>query len=124
MSIRTILVMLMFSIFAASATAQNNARALREATERVDKASIVMNEIMASMDKSIPRDLLKKAEAVVVFPGAIKAAFIFGGQGGKGIAIRRTRGGWSAPAFLNRAGRRVGFQLGGSKKEHILLLMN
>src|SRR4029079_1225631 len=109
MSLRTILVILMVSVFTVAVTAQNNTKALREASERVDKASVVMNEIMGTIDKSIPRDLLKKAEAVVVFPGAIKAAFIFGGQGGKGIAIRRTRGGWSAPAFLNMAGGSVGF---------------
>ncbi|HTH36902.1 MAG TPA: lipid-binding SYLF domain-containing protein [Pyrinomonadaceae bacterium] len=124
MSLRTILVILMVSVFTVAVTAQNNTKALREASERVDKASVVMNEIMGTIDKSIPRDLLKKAEAVVVFPGAIKAAFIFGGQGGKGIAIRRTRGGWSAPAFLNMAGGSVGFQIGGSKTDYILLIMN
>ena len=124
MNVRMILVTLMISLFAISGLAQNNVKALREATERVDKASVVMNEIMGTIDKSIPRDLLKKAEAVVVFPGAIKAAFIFGGQGGKGIAIRRTRGGWSAPAFLNMAGGSVGFQIGGSKTDYILLVMN
>src|SRR5262245_1242835 len=121
---RTIVVFLLVSVFSVGAAAQSSEKTLREATERVDKASIVMNEIMATVDKSIPRDLLRKAEAVVVFPGAVKAAFIFGGQGGKGIAIRRTRGGWSAPAFLNMAGGSVGFQIGGSKTDYILLIMN
>jgi hypothetical protein len=64
MTLRIILVILLVSVFAISVSAQNNTKALREAAVRVDKASVVMNEIMTSMDKSIPRDLLKKAEAV------------------------------------------------------------
>lgn len=97
---------------------------LRDAVERVDKASDVMDKIMKVRDKSIPRDLLAKAKAVVVFPGAIKGAFIIGGQGGKGVAIRRVGNGWSAPAFLNMAGGSVGLQIGGSKTDYVLLIMN
>src|SRR5687767_8946004 len=96
----------------------------QNAVERVNKASQAMNEIMAIKDKSIPRDLLNKAKAVVVFPGAIKGAFIIGGQGGKGVAIRRIGRGWSAPAFLNMAGGSIGLQIGGSKTDYVLLIMN
>jgi lipid-binding SYLF domain-containing protein len=59
-----------------------------------------------------------------VFPGTIKAAFIVGGQGGKGVAIRRTDTGWSAPAFLNMAGGSVGVQIGGQKTDYVLVIMN
>ena len=97
---------------------------LQEAVQRVNKASEVMTEIMAIADKSIPRDLLNKAKAVVVFPGTIKGAFIFGGQGGKGVAVRRIGRGWSAPAFLNLAGGSIGLQIGGSKTDYVLLIMN
>jgi lipid-binding SYLF domain-containing protein len=83
-----------------------------------------MTQIMSIKDKSIPRDLLAKAKAVVVFPGTIKGAFIIGGQGGKGVAVRRIGRGWSAPAFLNMAGGSIGFQIGGSKTDYILLVMN
>ena len=83
-----------------------------------------MNEIMKISEKSIPRDLLEKAKAVVVFPGSIKGAFIVGGQGGKGIAVRRWGKGWSAPAFLNMGGGSVGLQIGGSKTDYVLLIMN
>src|SRR5881394_3949119 len=77
---------------------------LQDAVKRVDAASAVLEEIMSIRDKSIPRDLLAKAKAVVVFPGVIKGAFIVGGQGGKGVAVRRIGQKWSAPAFLNMAG--------------------
>jgi lipid-binding SYLF domain-containing protein len=54
----------------------------------------------------------------------IKGAFIVGGQGGKGVAVRRIGRGWSAPAFLNMAGGSLGFQIGGSKTDYVLLVMN
>ena len=69
---------------------------------------------------SIPRDLLAKAKAVVVFPGTIKGAFIVGGQGGKGLISRRVRGGWSAPAMFKLGGGSIGFQIGGSSTDVIL----
>ena len=103
---------------------KNTGKDLREAVERVDKASKTLTEIMTIKDKSIPRDLLAKAKAVVVFPGAIKGAFIVGGQGGKGIAVRRVGRGWSAPAFFNMAGGSIGLQIGGSKTDYVMLIMN
>ena len=120
-AIIALIVLLSFGVFA-----QNNNRGkdLQDAVERVNKASKAMTEIMSIKDKSIPRDLLAKAKAVVVFPGAIKGAFIIGGQGGKGVAVRRIGRGWSAPAFLNMAGGSIGFQIGGSKTDYVLLIMN
>ena len=121
----TLSIALLF-LFSTAAIAQKDktGKDLREAVERVNDASEVMNEIMSIKDKSIPRDLLNKAKAVVVFPGAIKGAFIIGGQGGKGVAVRRIGRGWSAPAFLNMAGGSIGLQIGGSKTDYILLVMN
>lgn len=114
-------------LYSTTAFAQKNNKTgkdLQNAIERVNKSSEVLTEIMSIRDKSIPRDLLNKAKAVVVFPGAIKGAFIIGGQGGKGVAVRRIGRGWSAPAFLNMAGGSIGLQIGGSKTDYILLIMN
>lgn len=97
---------------------------LRDAVNRVDKASDVMVEVMKITEKSIPRDLLQKAKAVVVFPGALKGAFIVGAQGGSGVAISRVGRGWSAPAFLNMAGGSLGLQVGGAKTDYVILVMN
>jgi lipid-binding SYLF domain-containing protein len=111
--------------FSTAAFAQKKTgKDLQDAVDRVNKASETMNEIMSIRDKSVPRDLLNKAKAVVVFPGAIKGAFLIGGQGGKGVAVRRIGRGWSAPAFLNMAGGSIGLQIGGSKTDYILLIMN
>jgi len=115
-----IIVLLSTNAFAQKKTGKD----LQDAVKRVSDASAVLNEVMRIRDKSIPRDLLAKAKAVVVFPGVIKGAFIIGGQGGKGVAVRRVGRGWSAPAFLNMAGGSIGFQIGGSKTDYILLVMN
>lgn len=97
---------------------------LREATKRVNSATEVMNEVMKTPDKAIPKELLDKAEAVIVFPGVLKAAFIVGGRGGEGVVVRRTANGWSAPAFLNMGGASFGAQIGGEKIDYVMLVMN
>ena len=103
---------------------QTNAKELRGAEERVNKASDVITQIMRANDKAIPRNLLEKAKAIVVFPGALKIGFFVGGQGGSGVAIRRLDNGWSAPAFINMGGGSIGPQIGGQKTDYVLLIMN
>ena len=121
----TLISIALLSIFTASINAQKGTgKDLQDAVKRVNSASQVMDEIMRIKEKSIPRDLLDKAKAIVVFPGSIKGAFIVGGQGGKGIAVRRWGKGWSAPAFLNMGGGSVGLQIGGSKTDYVMLIMN
>ena len=106
----------------AFAPAQN--KRLSEAADRSNDAAKVFNEIMGTPDKAIPKGILDKAEAVAIFPGVIKAAFIIGGKGGRGIISRRTRGGWSEPVFFNLGGGSIGAQIGASKTDYIFLIMN
>ena len=94
------------------------------AAEQSSKAARVFSEIMATREKSIPRDLLEKAEAVAVFPGVLKGGFIVGGRGGSGVISRRVPGGWSAPAFFDLGGGSVGLQIGVAQTDYILLFMN
>jgi lipid-binding SYLF domain-containing protein len=98
----------------------------KTATTQLDAAADVMNEIMASPDKGIPQDLLGKAECVVVVPGLKKGAFIVGAKYGKGfMSCRKTSGvGWSAPGSIRVEGGSVGFQIGGSETDVVLLVMN
>jgi lipid-binding SYLF domain-containing protein len=109
---------------AASAQDKNPGKELKAAVERVDKASDVIEEVMRVAERAIPSDLMDKSKAIIVFPGAVKGAFIVGAQGGKGVAIRRNGKGWSAPAFVNMAGGSVGLQIGGQKTDYVLLIMN
>lgn len=107
-----------------SAQDKNTGKELKAAVDRVDDAADVVTGVMKIAEKSIPRDLLQKANAVVVFPGALKGAFIVGGQGGKGVVVRRVGKEWSAPAFVNMGGGSIGAQIGGQKTDYIMLIMN
>jgi lipid-binding SYLF domain-containing protein len=116
-----LLVMLMSAVI--TAPAQKKSR-LQDATRHSREAAEVFTEIMNIRDRAIPKELLDKAEAIAVFPDVVKAAFIFGGRGGQGLISRRTRNGWSPPAFFNLSGGSFGAQIGASKTDYVLLIMN
>lgn len=107
-----------------SASAQKTNKRTGDAARHASAAARVFNEIMGTPDRGIPRELLNKAEAVAVFPGVVKAAFIIGGRGGQGVISRRAKGGWSAPAFFNVGGGSFGAQIGAQKTDYVLLIMN
>ena len=92
--------------------------------ERIQAATQVFHEIMSTPDKSIPQGLLESAECVAIIPGEKKVAFGVGGNYGKGLATCRTGHGWSAPLFLAVGGGSVGFQIGGSSTDIVMLFMN
>ena len=94
------------------------------AAKQSAKAARVFEQIMATREKSIPRDLIGRAEAVAVFPGVIKGGFIVGARGGSGVISRRVAGGWSAPAFFDLGGGSIGLQIGAASTDYILLFMN
>jgi len=96
----------------------------KDAARHAGEAAETFTEIMNVKDKAIPHELLDTAEAIAVFPGVIKAAFLIGGRGGQGVISRRVKGGWSAPAFFNLGGGSFGPQIGAQKTDYILLIMN
>src|SRR5215216_3935356 len=102
------------------------AQADSDEADRIRKAGVVLDEIMAAPDKAIPSSVLNKAEGVVVFPSTIKGAFLVGAQRGKGIiSVRdRSRGAWSNPAFLTLTGGSFGLQIGGQAVDIILVVNN
>jgi lipid-binding SYLF domain-containing protein len=81
---------------------------------------------MSAPDKGIPEEMLEHAHCIVIVPDLKTAAFIVGGKYGKGILSCRTKGdmGWSAPATVRIEGGSVGFQIGGSSTDLIMLIMN
>ncbi len=96
-----------------------------DATRHSNDAASVLRKIMSVPERAIPRDLLEGAEAVAVCPGVYKAAFIVGGRKGDCVISRRTmKRSWGAPVFYNLTGGSVGFQVGGSKTDYVLLFMN
>jgi lipid-binding SYLF domain-containing protein len=101
------------------------ASAQSDQADRVREAGVVLGEITAANDKSIPASILEKAEAIAVFPSTVKGAFIVGAQRGKGvISVRDAAGNWSTPAFLTLTGGSVGFQIGGQAVDIVLVVMN
>src|SRR5678815_3144198 len=97
-----------------------------EPVQRLGAAAAVFSEIMAGPDKGIPQDLLEKAHCIVIVPDLKTAAFVFGGKYGKGyLSCRNQSGaGWSAPGTVRIEGGSVGFQIGGSSTDLIMLVMN
>lgn len=96
--------------------------------DRLKQSYLVMKEILGMPDKGIPRDLLNKAECVVVFPSVKKAAFVVGASYGRGVMTCRSgenfRGHWSAPAMFAMEGGSFGLQIGGQATDFVLLVMN
>jgi lipid-binding SYLF domain-containing protein len=92
--------------------------------DRIDRAKVIMDQIMAASDKSIPSNILEKATCVGVVPGLLKGAFVVGGQYGQGVVTCRTGHGWSAPVFIRMAGGSFGFQAGGQSTDLVLIAVN
>ena len=109
------------ALFPADALAKNG-----DAGERLQAAADVVSDMMQASDKGIPQDLMNKAECVIIVPGLKKAAFIVGAKYGRGFAVCRKAGGsgWTAPASIRVEGGSLGFQIGGSEQDVLLLVMN
>jgi len=94
--------------------------------DRMEEATAVFSEVMATPDHAIPRDLLEKSECIAIVPGVKKAAFVFGAKFGTGYLFCRRAGGtgWSAPGTIRMEGGSFGFQIGASETDVIMLVMN
>jgi lipid-binding SYLF domain-containing protein len=114
---------LLLVISANLAAAQRSSR-LQDAARHAQEASEVFTQIMNVRERANPKELLDKSEAIAVFPDVVKAAFIIGGKGGQGLISKRTAKGWSAPAFFNIGGGSFGAQIGATKTDYVLLIMN
>jgi lipid-binding SYLF domain-containing protein len=92
--------------------------------DRLDASADTLIDMMHASDKGIPQDLIDKARCVVVIPGMKKAGFIFGAKYGRGFAVCRRPGGvgWSAPAGMRVEGGSVGFQIGATETDVVLLV--
>jgi SH3 domain-containing YSC84-like protein 1 len=96
-----------------------------EPAQRLGEAAAVFSEVMSAPDKGIPQELLENAHCIVIVPDLKTGAFIVGGKYGKGYLSCRNQGGkgWSAPATVRIEGGSVGFQIGGSSTDLIMLVM-
>lgn len=104
------------------------ALAQKKEGDRLKESHDVLEEILGMPEKGIPRDLLNKAECVIVFPSVKKAGFVVGASYGRGVIVCRSgekfNGAWSAPAMFALEGGSVGFQIGAEATDFVLLVMN
>jgi len=100
---------------------------VEKADDRIHESAVVIREILGMPD-GIPRDLLNKADCLVIYPSVKKAAFVVGGSYGRGVITCRKghdfSGPWSAPAMFALEGGSFGFQIGAEATDFVLLIMN
>lgn len=125
---RNLLVVLVLVCFLTPlVSADENAKAAEantKASDRVEAAGTVLDEIQAAPDQRIPEEVLASAECVAVVPSLLNAGFVFGGRYGRGVASCRLEKGWSAPAFFLIEGGSFGLQIGGQATDVVMLIMN
>jgi lipid-binding SYLF domain-containing protein len=92
--------------------------------ERLQKAGLVLHEIMAAPDKGIPDEVLDHAKCIAVVPHLIKGGFVFGAENGRGVATCKTANGWSAPAFFAITGGSWGLQIGAEGIDLVMIIQN
>src|SRR3989449_8231732 len=118
---RSTMVLLCLAISVAALATEESKEA-----ERLEKATLVLNEIMQTPDKGIPQDFLDRAVCVGIVPSELRFAFVVGGNYGKGLLVCR-RGGdspWGAPSFFTLGGGSIGFQIGGKATDVVFIVMN
>ncbi len=118
---RAAVLALIVSIIAAASAAASISTAERN---RLNKGAEVITDLRSSAEKGIPEDIWAKAACVVVIPDMKKAAFIFGGEYGRGVMSCRNGDMWSAPVFMQLAKGSWGFQAGAEEIDVVLLVMN
>ena len=95
--------------------------------DRLQNSATVLKEILGIPD-DIPRDLLDRAECVIVFPSVKKVAVGVGGSYGRGVMLCRGGtafdGPWGPPTMMALEGGSIGFQLGGQAIDYVLLVTN
>jgi len=113
-------------ILAAALTIASLSAKDNEGVKRLNEATAVFSEVMAAPDRGIPQELLENAHCIVIVPSVKTAAFLVGAKYGKGYLSCRNKGGagWSAPGTVRIEGGSVGFQIGGSTTDLIMLVMN
>ncbi|HYK59129.1 MAG TPA: lipid-binding SYLF domain-containing protein [Bryobacteraceae bacterium] len=119
MRLKPILVLPLFAGLLAAASEPDT-------TKRLAAASDAFKDVMDIPDKSIPQQLLDKAQCLVIVPDLKSGAFIVGAKYGKGfVSCRKKDGvGWSAPGSVRIEGGSFGFQIGGTETDVFMLIMN
>ena len=89
----------------------------------VADAQTTLSNFIRDPDQTWIHDNLGRARALLIVPQVVRAGFIFGGSGGRGVLVARDGRAWAGPAFYNLATASVGFQAGIDVSEVIVVVM-
>jgi lipid-binding SYLF domain-containing protein len=96
--------------------------------DRITESTNVVKDIFNAPDKGVPLSVLDGTKCVIVIPGLKKAAFIVGGDYGRGVMTCRTgedfKGPWSAPIMVASGGGDIGFQIGAEATDVVIMVLN
>ena len=121
-SISTVGIIVLGLIVSASADSGDKERG------RITSAADVVKDTFNAPDKGVPLSVLNGTKCVIVIPDLKKAAFIVGGDYGRGVMTCRTganfKGPWSAPIMMASGGGDIGLQLGVEGTDVVILVLN
>jgi len=89
----------------------------------VEKARLVLQEMMQSEDRSLPVDLIQRCSGLAIVPGMIKGGFVVAGAYGEGVVLAHRAGAWTSPAFIYAAAGSIGLQIGAQSIDLILVIV-
>ena len=95
-------------------------------TKLVDEALVTINNFLSDPDMTWFHNNVKDAKGLLIIPELIKAGFVFGTSGGRGVFLVRNQktGQWSGPAFYMLGSISLGFQIGVKKSEVVMMVMS
>ena len=106
-------------------SASQNSRQASDEVELVQKSMEVLRDLTKVPEDGIPRELLERAQGIIVIPSLVKGGFIIGAKHGKGLmSAKNASGAWSAPAIVKMTGGSIGWQIGVESVDLVLLVMN
>ena len=88
----------------------------------VDQALVTLDKFVKQPDMEWLKSHLGDSKGVLIVPHLLKAGFIFGGSGGRGVMLVRDpkTGEWSEPGFYSLGSVSFGLQIGGESSEVII----
>lgn len=89
--------------------------------ERVKESAIVLRQF-SGIKETIPQELVRETQGIIIIPKMINAGFAVGVKRGKGVAIvKMPDGTWSDPVFVTLTGGSFGFQIGVQSVDLVLV---
>ncbi len=99
------------------------AHAAHHEQDLVDQARLTLDDVKRDPAFGNAKQLLRRAQAILIVPALIKGGFVVGGEGGTGVLLTRQFDQWSPPAFYTLASASLGFQFGARKSKLVLIIM-